>query len=154
MPFTNSSKVSLLNALYKALSLYVGSHVTSYSQAECFLSAQHCYSIMTKFACDECDQMAGLFFNIWPSATKICPMASKVCQKSSKFYLKLNGPFKMAKVFNITPKWSKFRQIWSHCQVCAQLQHSNLLVFFCKVNLYYWTYLNFRIVHYRLSSYN
>ena len=36
---------------------------------------------------EQCDQMASLFYNVWPfTSMKNCPMAYKICQRQSKYF--------------------------------------------------------------------
>ena len=45
---------------------------------------------------DRCDQMARLFFIIWPFATiKICPMAYKICQSRFRILVHSKSPLKI-----------------------------------------------------------
>ena len=79
----------------------------------------------------QCDQMAWLFFNIWPvTSMKISPMAYKFCPSRSKIFTnsKINHQ-KNAQDFEDFAKMAKFRQIWSRCSnskyVLRQLQFHN-----------------------------
>ena len=61
---------------------------------------------------DQCDQMARLFFNIWPFTwTEICPMGYKICQSSSKILPNSKYPppkKKSPNTVKILPNWRNF----------------------------------------------
>ena len=63
-----------------------------------------------------CDQMAKLFFNVWPYTTmKISPKVFKICQRRFKFCQILNAPPKKVQMFFLNlAKVAKFCQVWSH----------------------------------------
>ena len=61
------------------------------------------------FECGQCDQMAKIFFNIWPlTPMKICPK-TKNCQSKFNNFPNAKWRFqKLPKTFKIWPKWRFF----------------------------------------------
>ena len=63
-------------------------HIVTNIQWSCFMFSYKTLHVLLQLATLQCDQMARLFFNIWPfTLMQTCPMAYKICQSGSKMFL-------------------------------------------------------------------
>ena len=75
-------------------------HIVTNIQWSCFMFSYKTLHVLLQLATLQCDQMARLFFNIWPfTLMQTCPMAYKICQSGSKMFLNSTLTLKNCPIF-------------------------------------------------------